>query len=256
MADRWVPIWKTVGIAYRLGLDSVLRFPISTLAVSAVLLGINSYTVPFSISSIVAAQALDLLLNAVLRAIVLAPFAILVHRSIILDERTGSYLTMGAHRRARQFVAVALLLEFVEELASFVSSLEHYSMWFALPGLVCLFASLFFTIRICLAFPAIATDQSATPVRDSWRFVKGSGLAIYFVFVFVTLCWAPIGIPLLFADRLTLISESPILLLALRAVQQLTATFMVVVYVAVASQLWRTRADWSEAAATPAAATA
>jgi hypothetical protein len=113
MAERWVPIWGTVGAAYGLGFRSVLRYPVTTLAVSAILLGINSYTVPPSVSSIVTAQPLIVLANAVLTGIVLAPFAILVHRSIILDEQTGTYWAMGAHRRARQFIAVALLLVFV-----------------------------------------------------------------------------------------------------------------------------------------------
>jgi hypothetical protein len=85
--------------------------------------------------------------------------------------------------------------------------------------------------------------------------VKGSGLAIFFMFFCAALCWMPIGIPLFFADRLSLFAENPGLLLALRAVQQLSATFMVVVYVSAASQLWRTRALWSEAVApTPTAA--
>jgi hypothetical protein len=255
MAERWVPIWETVGTAYALALRSVLRFPLTTLAVSAVVFIINSYTVPLSLSSIAAAQPLLVLLNEVLRAIVLAPLAILIHRSIILGEWTGTYLMMGTHRRARQFVGVALLLALVQELANFVGSLDRYSGWFILPTFVILIASIVLSIRLCLAFPAIATDQSAAPIRDSFRYVKGSGLAIFFMFFCAALCWMPIEIPLLFADRLSLFAENPGLLLALRAVQQLSATFMVVVYVSAASQLWRTRALWSEAVApTPTAA--
>jgi len=187
---------------------------------------------------------------------VLAPFAILIHRSIILDDHTGAFWTVSTHRRTASFVAAALLLVLVQEAAAFVNTLQHYSGWFMLPGLVGSIASIFFDIRLCLAFPAIATDQSATPIRDSFRYVRGSGLAIFLVFAFIGLCWAPIGVPLFFADRLTLVAENPGLLLALRAVLQLVATLLVAVYVAAASQLWRTRSDWSKAAATPANATA
>jgi hypothetical protein len=255
MADRWVPIWQTVGAAYGLGLRSVLRFPIATLAVSTVLLGINSYTVPLSLDGIVGAPLLVLLLNDVLRAVVLAPFAILIHRSIILGDNTGTYWTMGTHRRAAQFVLAALLLVLVQEVTSVVNALNRYSGWFILPGLVCTIASLVFDIRLCLAFPAIATDQSATPIRESFRIVRGSGLPIFFVFLFIGLCWAPIGIPLFFADRLRLMAEKPELLFALRVVQQLVATLMIAIGVAAASQLWKTRANWSEAVAPPAVAT-
>jgi hypothetical protein len=220
------------------------------LAVSAVLLAINSYTVPISISGILAAQPLLVLLNAVLRAIVLAPFAILIHRSIILHEHAESYWATGTHRRVGPFIAVALLLVLVEEVPSFVNGLSRYSGWFILPGLACSIASIVFTICLCLAFPAIATDQSQTPVRDSFRYVRGSALAIFFVSFFIGLCWTPVGVPLFFfADRLSVFAENDGLLLVLRLVQQVLSTFVVAVYVAMASQLWRTRQDWSEAAA-------
>ena len=252
MTERWVPIWQTVGAAYGLGLRSVLRFPMTTLGVSAALLSINSYIVPLPIISDAAPQPVLVLLSSFLSAIVLAPFAILIHRLIILQDHDGTYWAMGAHRRARQFAAVALLLVFVQHCASFVAALNRYSGWFTLPGLVFTVASIVFWVRVCLAFPAIATDGSDAPIRDSFRYVKGSGLAIFFVFLFLGLCWAPIGIALFFADRLTLFTESPTLLLLLRAIQQLASTVIFAVYVAAASQLWRTRANWSEAAALPA----
>jgi hypothetical protein len=66
-----------------------------------------------SISTIVAAQPLLVLLNSVLRATVLAPFAILIHRSIILDDHTGTFWTVSTHRRTASFVAAALLLVLV-----------------------------------------------------------------------------------------------------------------------------------------------
>lgn len=256
MAERWLPIWGTVGAAYGLGFRSVLRFPVTMLAVSAVLLGINSYTVPICISGILAAQPLLVLVNAFLRAIVLAPFAILIHRSIILHEHSETYWAIGTHRRVGPFIAVTVLLVFVEEVAGFVSALDRYSRWFIVPGLACSIASIIFGIRLCLAFPAIATDQSQTPVRDSFRYVRGSALAIFFVSFFIGLCWMPVGIPLFFADRLSLFAKNDGLLLALRSVQQVLSTFVVAVYVAMASQLWRTRQDWSAAAAPPVAATA
>jgi hypothetical protein len=256
MAERSLPIWETVGTAYRFAFKSVLRFPTTTLAVSAVLFGINSYTVPLSIGSIAAAQPLLVLLNALLRAVVLAPLAILIHRWIILDDRTGTYLTMGTHRRAAQFVMASLLLVLMQEVTGFMNALDRYSGWFMLPGLICSIASIVFGIRLCLAFPAIATDQSAAPIRDSFRYVKGSGFAIFVMFFFAALCWIPIGIPLFFADRLSLFAENPEFLLALSAVRQLGDTFVVVVYVSAASQLWRTRALWSEAAVPTPVATA
>jgi hypothetical protein len=76
------------------------------------------------------------------------------------------------------------------------------------------------------------------------------------MFFFAALCWIPIGIPLFFADRLSLFAENPEFLLALSAVRQLGDTFVVVVYVSAASQLWRTRALWSEAAVPTPVATA
>ena len=254
MAEQWVPIWQTVGTAYGLGLRSILRFPLSTIAVSAASLVIDSYITRIPVSSVVATQLL-FLLGSFLNAAVLAPFAILIHRAIILHDYTGTYWTMGAHRRARQFVTVALLLVFVQDLAGFLSGLDRYSGWFVVPGFICVVASIVFWIRLCLAFPAIATDSSNAAVRDSFRYVRGSGLAIFFVFLFLGLCWAPIGIPLFFADRLSFFADNPVPLLALQAVQQVAATAVFAVYVAAASQLWKTRADWSAAAAAPTVAT-
>jgi hypothetical protein len=253
---RWVPIWETVVAAYSLALRSVLRFPVTSLAVAAVLFGIEAYALPLSLESFAPPPLLTALLDAIVRAIVLAPFAILIHRSIILGETSGSYMTMGAHRRARQFVAVARLLVLVQQITGWVAELDRYSAWFILPGLICTIASIVIDIRLCLAFPAIATDQSEMPIRDSFRYVRGSGLAIFFVFFFMALCWAPIGIPLFFADRLALVSEHAALLIALRVVQQLLAIFMIAVYVAAASRLWQTRASWSEAAMASAGAAA
>ena len=254
MADRRIPIGETAGFAFASGTSALSRFRASTIAVTTVLLLINYSVVSFGTGNSLAAQACAGVFGSLLSAIVLAPFAILICRALILRDYTGTYWTMATHRRARHFVAVALLLVLARDLAGALNALDRYSEWLGVLGAICTIASIVLWVRVCLAFPAIATDASGMALRDSFRYARGSGVDIFLVLSFAgALFGTPLVLdqfglfPRTFSDWPNLITENPVLLLIVRAFSQYAATMLFAVYIAALAQLWKTRADWSRA---------
>jgi hypothetical protein len=254
MEGREIPIWQTVKTAYRLGFESVLAFPSTAIAVTAALFAINTYSIPEAVAGVAVPYWIEIAVYHFVRVVVLAPFAILIHRSIVLGDHAATYWTTVFRSRAIRFIAALLLLDIVEFLPSAAQMLTRYSGWFMLLNIVCLIASTIFAVRVCLAFPAIATDASVEPFRASFMHTRGSAWTIYLMFILAGLIWLPFELAMRFIGSFHVFSENTEFWFAHQAISQAMSTFIFAVFVSAASHLWKTRADWS--AADPVAATA
>ena len=92
MEGREIPIWQTVKTAYRLGFESVLAFPSAAIAVTAALFAIDTYSIPEAVAGVAVPYWIEIAVYHFVRVVVLAPFAILIHRSIVLGDHAATYL--------------------------------------------------------------------------------------------------------------------------------------------------------------------
>ena len=175
--------------------------------------------------------------------IVLSPYAILIHRRIILHDMASSYLAAARNARVVRFVGATLLFVFANALLTRALALAESSQWFALIAMICAIAYAIFFLRIFLAFPAIATDGSSAPFSDSFRDSKGSSWWLCFLFILA-------GIPIAtFAIGLAYYLGEPSKYNGLWWLAEFgTAVLEVFSYawlVALASYLYATRSEWT-----------
>jgi hypothetical protein len=124
--------------------------------------------------------------NAVItliEAAALSPFAVLIHRRIILRDGNVSYWNAATSRNTHRFILAALAVSMLEGLDGLVvaigqpASLGWSLAWVLLLAVIGI-ATGIFGLRLLLMFPAIATEGSAAPLRDSLHDTKGSVLRI------------------------------------------------------------------------------
>lgn len=243
MNGRQLPIWGTVKAAFELAFRSVLQFPVTAACVAIVLYAVNPPGLLRALTGGAPSIYLSAASNLIVEAIVFAPFALLVHRFIVLGERAESQGVARGEGRALRFVAALILVKLVQYMWIFASGRDDvWWVWLILASLV---VSLIAGVRVCLAFPAIATDASPTPFRDSLRYTRGSTCQIFLVFALIFVIWAPLIFAFDWTRNMTIWSNSVVLHIAHRVVWHAVSAFMPVIYVAVASHLWKTRADWS-----------
>lgn len=158
-----VPIWRTVRRAYIFTLANfgqILLCLVQLAVVSALPAILISKYFPFALANI---------LTPVWGTATIAPFAVLVHRAILLGEPLDAkqYLSSFRDSRVTKFIMVGLTIYAVPLLLQLGSSVFVQTS-LLISGLLS-FAYLVATIyvlRFTLAFPAIATDRY-TNLSDS-----------------------------------------------------------------------------------------
>jgi hypothetical protein len=255
-----LPVWRTVGTAVVLGARAVQTFPLTVLFVVAVLAALYSYDFPDSWHALPAFAVWGSFLKMLAETAVYAPLAIMIHRFIILGELSEPYWATSSHARTVRFFAALFLLNLVGYLPSVLPFDPDWVTEIGVAMYVFWTASAVLWTRLCLAFPIIATDAATQPFRQSFRCTRGSSWAIFFVFFVIgAFDWA-LSMLSYYKLRHLLIVKTTAGSLAFTAAWALVDTLFFVVYVAMASHLWRTRGVWSgrgdvvaARAATPAA---
>jgi hypothetical protein len=246
-------VWRTVGPSSVLGLRSIGTFPFASLLVVAALLMLRRYHFPEAWRELPGYPIWTSLLYMLARTAVLAPLAIIIHRSIVLGERGETYWAMWRQARTVRFLIALILLDLVE-FGSTVLGLLAQREWVqeALYGMLAFWtASLVLWTRLCLAFPIIATDYRTPPFLGSYRYTRGAGRPIFLVFCVIGAIHIALGI---LASN---VSSAVYASLWFGASWTAVSTFFFITYVCVASHLWRTRANWSDrGGSTPPAGTA
>jgi hypothetical protein len=226
-----------------LALRSIVIFPFAWLVVLAALLLLWEYDLPEAWRELPGFPIWRSLLRMLARTAVLTPFAIMIHRWIVLGGRENSYWVTLTHARTVRFLGALFLLTLVKYLPSLVGEWLHrpvgeQMLYIFLPLMA--FAMLW--TRLCLGFPIIATDDDATlPFRESFYVTSGSSWRIFLVFFII----GAIDLTLsMLAEHM--LDPTARATLWIGAGWTVKDTIIFAIYVAVASYLWRTRGDWSD----------
>jgi hypothetical protein len=244
MSNQKLRIWRTAGVASVLSLRSIGTFPFTWLFVIAALSAVRVYRLPGAWHDLPAFTVWGSVLGMLASTAVLTPFAIMIHRWIVLGERENSYWATLIHARTVRFLGALLLLTLVRFLPEILAGwLQRPVGERALYLPVSLTVSALLWTRLCLGFPIIATENDATlPFRESFYVTSGSSLRILFVFIVIGAVELVLSMLTLRSFTFETVRASLWFDVAWKAVD----TFFFAIYVAVASHLWRTRGDWSD----------
>jgi hypothetical protein len=253
-ASSRLAIWPTVIASYRLAWEAFIGLREATLIAIGVELAIDLTRLTISRDQMTQG-VVRTVLGALAAAGLMSPYAVLLHRRVVLGEPDRNYVHAILQPRTVRFAVAAMALSAVSmpvallmirskvagadaDAARVLQDLMLSLLW-AIGVTVLL-------VRAFLAFPAIAIDDSPTPLADSLRATRGSAWRIFGVFIVAGLVLAPAE---LFFEWLFRASGG-VIGSAGRAV---VATFEFALLVAIASHLYATRADWSAAARPPGA---
>jgi hypothetical protein len=124
--------------------------------------------------------------------VVLAPFGIAIHRSVLLFEKpTVGYIRSIFEKRSLRFAITGLVLYFIALLfPSLMIAASHGSMlpdYFIVVAVAWMWIAGFFIGRICILLPAIAVDERYQKIRAAWDATRGNTWRIWFAIVVCTL---------------------------------------------------------------------
>ncbi len=228
-----------------LGLRVIPAFPLTVLFAIAALCAIRRYHFSDSWRALPAFTVWAGLLRMLAETAVFAPLAVMIHRFIILGERSESRWTTLTHARTVRFLGALFLLNLVGSLWSLIPWYADWSTEILIAFYAFWIGSAVLWTRLCLAFPIIATDDTTPPFQGSFRWTRGSSWAIFFVFFVIGAVNVALSMLSFFKLRDLPIFETTAGALAFTAAWASVDTLFFVVYVAMASHLWRTREAWS-----------
>src|SRR3954470_24907004 len=172
-------MWRTIHTGYALAFEAVVGLRGATLVAIALQLVVQ---LPQSLTPVEqpGLAAGRMVLGALAGAVALSPFAVLMHRRILLGSTDRDYWRAIFAPRTLGFATLALGVDFLMGIglalmvAAGATPPTGPQATLALAGVVWLIAWLALFCRIFLAFPAIAVEGSASPVADSARITRGS----------------------------------------------------------------------------------
>jgi hypothetical protein len=184
----------------------------------------------------------------VLLGVAVSPYAILIHRRIIVGDMARSVLAAATWPRTWRFAIAAAVLCVVGDVGTTMLLLPHYLEdpseghrvgWMIL-ALIALIVALWALVRTFLVFPAIAIDA---PVRDSIRDTRGFGLTILGIWIVTIVPMILISVVLYQILGLNILDDFGFLSDVASAA---VTTFAFAVAVASASYLFATRDEWAD----------
>ncbi|HZF34590.1 MAG TPA: hypothetical protein VE914_12380 [Candidatus Angelobacter sp.] len=218
-----IPIWRTVVAAYRAGLGAMFgdgalfRYFIYIYAslLSLIVLGLNLYHVASRLASMAEPQTPGMtLLNIavgmllyVAYAAAIYPYAVAVHRKILLGETPRDYYAAAAMRRTQlRFLLATIAVYAVFFVAPFVNNLGVYLIYdlnpfdapavsraytarpaiAAVVGILSLLSyvgAALISARFTFAFPSIAIETPDASLRRSLAETRGSTWRLFFIFL-------------------------------------------------------------------------
>jgi len=215
-----IPIWRTVTAAYRTGIGclfrdgALFRYFLYASLLTASVFALHLYRTASHLSATAEiAPVPELILGLLLYigyAVVINPFAVAVHRKILLGETPRDPYLLGIARRPQQRFLLATVAVYVMFfLASSAGSLGVFLIYGLNPfdgaqltaamtaqPFIALFNLLTWgsyllvglvAARLAFAFPGIAIDAPGASLRQSMSETQGSTWRLFFVFLFIFL---------------------------------------------------------------------
>ena len=195
-----LPIWSTLGAAYR---EWRRMLPaLRPLVINAFLIVLAISVLDEFIPSRLAEQELFgtaiTLVEAAIRAFVLAPVLIAIHRFIILDEVTKTYAVPLGEPAFRRFFAWLFAfeilggfpLDFLGALQTFNVTLAASAAWFV--GALVVAVALM--VRLSILPPAIAVEAPGARPAAALEDTKGWGLRIFAISFFAVVPWLAVDL--------------------------------------------------------------
>jgi hypothetical protein len=238
MREQRPSMWTVVKAAYQLAISCFVGLRGATGLAFLVQFAIEIVVAPETNGSV---EEMTRVMADMAEAVLLSPYAILIHRRIILHDRDDRYLTAATSARVVRFAGVALLLVLINVLATHAMVLSQSSDWFLPIALICAVVSAVCDIRLLLAFPAIATDGSSTPVSDSFRDSKGSSWWLFFLLILAAAPIVPFQVGIGYYLNGMSDSIGAMIMIVLGSV---VGAFGYAVAVALASHLYAARGEW------------
>ena len=223
MIDRHptIPIWRTVVAAYRLGIGALFRdgalfrYFIYASLISLVVLSLNFYQVASRLASMAEPQTPGMVLQSIAVGMLLyvayaaavCPYAVAVHRKILLGETPRDYYAAAVMRRTQlRFLLATIAVYAVFFVAPFVNNLSVYLIYglnpfdapaisrayttrptiAAVVGILSLLSyvgAALISARLAFAFPSIAIETPNASLRRSLAETRGSTWRLFFIFL-------------------------------------------------------------------------
>ncbi len=216
-----IPIWRTAVAAYRLGLGALFRdgalfrYFVYASLLSLAVLSLQFYHIASNLAAMTQPQTAGAILLHIATSILLyvgyavavCPFAVAVHRKVLLGERPRDYYAAAAMRRTQlRFLLATLAVYAVFFVAPFANNLAIYLIYGLNPfdgleisrayaanpaiGVITLLMSLLSYVgaaliaaRFTFAFPAIAIETPGASLRRSLAETRGATWRLFFIFL-------------------------------------------------------------------------
>jgi hypothetical protein len=145
------------------------------------------------------------------KAFLMTPYAIAVHRFIILGEKTTTYRIAPSEPRFRRFFAWSLALSMLANAGAAISlMLPGYTVLNAILESVFGIAAIVVGIRAIVLFPAVAVDAPGANWRQAMADTDGHAWQIFFIIVAVALSLFVVAGLAWVAIRFSILDESVI----------------------------------------------
>jgi len=198
--QRKLPIWSTLGAAYR---EWRRMLPaLRPLVIDAFLIVLAISVLDEFIPACLAEQeplgtAISLV-EAALRAFLLAPILIAIHRFIILDEITKTYAVPLGEPAFRKFfgwlfafeILAGFPLDFLGALQGLNVTLAATAIWFV----AALVLSVGLMVRLSILPPAIAVEAPGARPAAALEDTKGWALRIFAIFFVAVIPWLAVDL--------------------------------------------------------------
>jgi len=208
MSPQPIPsIWSAATRAWSDTFQVIRRMPGLVLTMAVILLlfqlvslvvGLDLVMTDGAVRFGIGASLTTLVLSAI-KAVLLAPFAIAVHRFVLLDEVTPRYRLDPANERFLRFAFYGVLLAALTVLPHLVGAVFAL-VWRGFGG----FASFVLhivvaviAVRVVILFPAVAVDAADPTWRHAIDDTKGHSWHVFFVLLVASLGLVPLGVVLI-----------------------------------------------------------
>ena len=194
-----LPIWRTVAATYRewWRMLPVLRLLVVNAVLIVIAISAVDALVPGRWSMQEPSASIITLVEAAVRALLLAPVVVAIHRFIIRDNITKAYTLPLGDAQFRRFFAWLFALEligglplqFLVLMQAFNVSVRTTAVAFA----VALVAAFVLMLRLAILPPAIAVRAPGARLAQALADTRGHALRIFAIFVLALAPWLALG---------------------------------------------------------------
>ncbi len=246
-----LPIWPTLAAAYRewRRMLPVLRPLIVNAFLIVLAISALDEFIPAKLSEPELSGTIITLVEAALRALLLAPIVAAIHRFIVLDEITKAYALPLGEAEFRRFFAWLFVLELLGGLPidflGLMQALNVSVVASTVAFVVAVIAAFVLMLRLSILPPAIAVGAPGARPAQALADTKGYTLRIFAIFVLALMPWLALGFAgvLLIGRRIEMTGSVPAMIgLAFGAIMQTISLTLVVViasllFIALAKQV-------------------